>query len=194
MKKLITILVLMITVLVNAQSVILSEDTTVSGTQIMDFLRTNGYDYTVVDGDLIVNDFIMLNGGNGSYGGYIHVSGNVTTKNAFFFDAKGTIRADGGVSITSDAVGVGYVEYCTFGNVPNHDETVLVTQNCGTLSIKDAPKLIKNYPNGLDYDIYNVLGQAVKSGVTNERLFSELPKGVIVLKVQGFSAKKLIVN
>lgn len=80
---------------------------------------------------------------------------------------------------------------CVAGGIQNNVNTGGLT--CSTLSTDEFVFTPDNY--GRDYTIFTLTGQQVAKGKTNEEMFKNLPVGVVlILKVEGFVGKKLIIE
>jgi hypothetical protein len=80
---------------------------------------------------------------------------------------------------------------CVTGVIQNG--VVLGDLTCSTLSTDEFVLTTSNY--GLKYTIYSVTGERVARGFTNEDMFLNMPVNtVLILKVEGFLAKKLILE
>lgn len=166
MKKTITILLMLLAFNLNAQSLILTEDTVINQSENYLTVRTNGYNLTV-NGSLNVSSFILLNKGNNADGGSITATNDIIVgTNLFFLEDNGSVKSNTGISVGQDTAGKGTIYYCTFYNSPLIGDNVSVIQDC-SLSLRD---FIKDIPLGEEYIIYNELGQFIsKHNLKNKR-------------------------
>lgn len=79
---------------------------------------------------------------------------------------------------------------CVSGSIQNNPNLNGLT--CQNLDVPEFELSANNY--GIMYSIFNLLGQKISQGFTNKNMFDGLPKDVFILKVEGFKAKKLILN
>lgn len=137
MKQALLILLMFASLTSVAQTLLLTEDTTLQGDQFYSTVRTNGFDLKIEnDGSLQVGSFIMLNKGNNADGGTITAKNITVGSNVFFFSDNGTLKASGSVTVGTDIKGIGTIFYCTNFSSLLIDDSVNVVQDC-TLSIKD---------------------------------------------------------
>lgn len=156
MKKTITLLLMLLAFTINAQSsLILTEDTTINGSENYLTVRTNGFNLTI-NGSLNVTNFIMLNKGNNDTGGSITATDDIiVSSNVFFFNDNGFIKSNTGVSVGQDIVGSGTIYYCTFYNHGFTNDDVYFVQDC-TLSI---PEIKFNFEEAKLLGRFNIIGQ-----------------------------------
>lgn len=135
MKKALLILLMIASLTSVAQSLLLTENTTLQGNQYYSTVRTNGYNLDIADGgSLSVASFIMLNKGSQDTGGTITAANINVGSNVFFFSDGGTLKSTGNVTVGLDVKGIGTVIYCTNFNSLLIDDSVQVIQDC-TLSL-----------------------------------------------------------
>lgn len=135
MKKALLILLMIASLTSVAQSLLLTEDTTLQGNQYYSTVRTNGYNLNIADGgSLSVASFIMLNKGSQDTGGTITANNINVGSNVFFFSDNGTLKASGSITVGNDTKGIGTVIYCNQLTSFFLDESVQVIQDC-TLSL-----------------------------------------------------------
>lgn len=99
---------------------------------------------------------------------------------------NGNINGGGSISIC------GQSSFCKTGaiqNNPTYPSGALV--NCSVLDL-DEFHAISEIPRGLKYNVYDMTGRLLSKGNTDSL---KLPGNtVFILKVEGFKAKKLIIN
>ena len=76
---------------------------------------------------------------------------------------------------------------CVDGEIQNNPNLNGLT--CQSLQVPEFELIHSNY--GIMYSIFNLLDQKVSQGFTNEKILENLPNEVLILKVEGFKAKKL---
>ena len=76
---------------------------------------------------------------------------------------------------------------CVSGAIQNNPN--LNGLSCQTLSNEKFELTPVNY--GLEFEIFNLLGQSVSRGLTNESMYNDL-KGVYIVKVKGFNGFKIL--
>ena len=76
---------------------------------------------------------------------------------------------------------------CVNGAIQNNPNLNGLT--CQSLEVPEFELIHSNY--GIMYSIFNILGQKVSQGFTNEKMFENLPNEVLILKVEGFKTKKI---
>lgn len=78
--------------------------------------------------------------------------------------------------------------YGTIQGTPN-----LNNLSCQTLSNDNFEFIQENY--GLEFKVFDISGREISKGVTNANMFENLPKNqVLIVKVEGFKTKKLILK
>lgn len=75
---------------------------------------------------------------------------------------------------------------CVNGVIQNNPNLNGLT--CQTLSNEKFELTPNNY--GLEFEIFNLIGQSVVKGLTNESMYADL-KGVYIVKVKGFNCFKI---
>jgi hypothetical protein len=76
---------------------------------------------------------------------------------------------------------------CVNGLIQNNPN--LNGMTCQNLNVPEFELSPNNY--GIMYSIFNLLGQKISQGFTNEKMFDRLPNDVLILKVEGFKTKKI---
>jgi hypothetical protein len=76
---------------------------------------------------------------------------------------------------------------CVMGTIQNNVNLNGLT--CNNLEVPEFELKPENY--GIMYSIFNLLGQRVQRGFTNEKMLENLPNEVLILKVEGFKTKKI---
>ena len=76
---------------------------------------------------------------------------------------------------------------CVNGSIKNNPNLNGLT--CQSLEVPEFELMQSNY--GIMYSIFNLLGQKVSQGFTNEKMLENLSNEVLILKVEGFKTKKI---
>jgi len=95
------------------------------------------------------------------------------------------------LTVTGNLNGGGTISHC--GN-----STLCVrgaVQNNPNLNDLSCTLSIEEYTFQLNYTIYNLKGEIIKKGFTNNRMYSDLPKKeILILKVEGFKPVKIMLE
>lgn len=159
MKKIITILLMLLAFTIKAQEpLILTQDTEIVNNATFSTVRTNGYNL-YVHGELNVTRFIMLNKGNQETGGTVIAKNDINVgSNIFFFNDSGIVKSDwDAVRVSGDITGSGKIYYCTEFTNGFQDDVVYFNQSCESLSI---PNFEFNFEEAKLLGRYNILGQS----------------------------------
>lgn len=123
-----------------AQTLIITEDTCISGDFTVEpaGLRLNG-NKLIVDGDLVVEGFVLM------LGGELHVTGSlIVNSNIFFQDTGGTIIVEKGILVSGHVSATSndnqnYVSYCNFFQYQDFDsEYIEAVQDCSVVDTSDC--------------------------------------------------------
>lgn len=147
----------------------------------------------IIDGDMTLGS----NCGNTiqeiTYSGDLNFNGNYTlTLKNVKLTINGNINGIGIITnhCSNSPSQICYNGFNNAGNNITYQNITLV--NCNTLYTPTFD-VLKDY--GYEYTIYNLLGQKLKYGFTNNSMFDGLPKNeVIIINVKGFEEIKTIIN
>lgn len=179
MKTILTTMALAFCLTINAQTVILGS---VSLTQNSSFnnsglLEANSYNCGgILTGEITINGDLNLNG------------------YTLYLKQGTTLKVNGNLN------GGGQIKSCNSGN--NNNISVCVTgatQNSPNLNGLSCNLSLPSFDINKDFNhyfqIYNLLGQKLKEGMTNLEMYNGLPKGeVLLVNIEGFKGFKTIIK
>ena len=169
MKKLLLVLVLLMSTIATSQTIIDLSGMTGDVTLGQNCSASQEPQHYVTEGDVNLNGFkLRLKNSTLQVNGNINGGGQIVTCGQSTFCASGTIQ-----------------------NNPSYDSSAY----CHTLSVSTFELDMNDIPLGLRYEVYNKLGQVIKQGITSEDILSDLPKKqLIILCISNYNPKKLFIK
>ncbi len=102
------------------------------------------------------------------------------------------LKVNGNINGNGSVVGCGVSKICKTGSIqnnPNIEHNLLV--DCSVLDV-DSFESIDSIPKNIEYSLYNLMGQEIYKGNTS-LLYIPLNQ-VVIIKVGGFQSKKIFVE
>ena len=140
-------------------------------------------DFTVTSGDHQIGQNC---GGGGNQLEQYTITGNLILNTNIPLDLKGV-----NLTVNGSIIGPGSYRSTCNNNLSQLNGVIVPLD--GTLS-NDSFEF-NNSIVGLEYKVYSINGQLIKSGIVDRNLLSDLPKSkLMIIKVGDFKPKKLIIN
>ena len=169
MKTILTTMALALCLTLNAQNLIVTGTTSISsscGSELEEVVYSGDLNFNNNSTLILVNVILKILG---------NINGEGKVENA----SCGTLRSE-----------ICYGGYNNAGSNVSYLDIDLV--NCSTLS---SPKFDINKDFNHYFQIYNLLGQKLKEGMTNLEMYTNLPKGeVLLVDIEGFKGFKTIIK